>query len=126
MAQQKAGLSGPAFLTGQGIYNKKFLKPRKKGIIMRRKEGFTPLEINRIKKVQGARVKKQAKAVMCQSNLKQMGAAASMYTNDNDGYFQYGNWPPSPGATKTHRTRWTGAMEAAGWQNLKSLIAPLN
>ena len=111
---------------------------------MRSQRGFTPLEISRIKKVQGPRaaflsgftliellvviaiiallmailmpaltkVKKQAKTVMCQSNLKQMGSAAAMYTNDNDGYFQYGNWPPTPGATKTHRTHWASAWES--------------
>ncbi|MCU0914137.1 MAG: type II secretion system GspH family protein [Planctomycetes bacterium] len=33
------------------------------------------------------RVRKQAQAVTCQSNLKQMGLAFSMYTNDNNGYF---------------------------------------
>ncbi len=33
------------------------------------------------------RVKKQARGVACQSNLKQMGLAVSMYTGDNDGYF---------------------------------------
>jgi prepilin-type N-terminal cleavage/methylation domain-containing protein len=33
------------------------------------------------------RVRKQAQAVACQSNLKQMGLAFSMYTNDNNGYF---------------------------------------
>lgn len=33
------------------------------------------------------RVKKQARAVACQSNLKQMGLAFSMYAEDNDGYF---------------------------------------
>ena len=34
-----------------------------------------------------ARVRKQAKAVMCQSNLKQWGIIWSMYTGDHDGYF---------------------------------------
>jgi prepilin-type N-terminal cleavage/methylation domain-containing protein len=33
------------------------------------------------------RVRKQAQAVACQSNLKQMGLAFSMYTGDNNGYF---------------------------------------
>ncbi len=36
------------------------------------------------------RVKEQAKAVACQSNLKQWGIIFKMYTNDNDGYFQKG------------------------------------
>ena len=33
------------------------------------------------------RVRKQARAVACQSNLKQMGLTFSMYTEDNNGYF---------------------------------------
>jgi len=36
------------------------------------------------------RVRKQAKFVICQSNLKQLGIAFEMYTSDNDGYFQEG------------------------------------
>ena len=37
------------------------------------------------------RVRKQAMAVACQSNLKQWGLAFSMYVDDNDGYFIYGD-----------------------------------
>ena len=33
------------------------------------------------------RVRKQAKAVVCQSNLKQWGLCYTMYCDDNDGYF---------------------------------------
>jgi prepilin-type processing-associated H-X9-DG protein len=42
-----------------------------------------------------ARVREQAKAVLCQSNLKQMAAAFGMYTGDNEGYFPegYGGLP---------------------------------
>ncbi len=36
------------------------------------------------------RVRKQAKFVICQSNLKQLGNACEMYAGDNDGYFQEG------------------------------------
>jgi len=32
------------------------------------------------------RVKKQAKAVVCQSNLKQWGTIFAMYTDDNNGF----------------------------------------
>ena len=40
-----------------------------------------------------ARVRKQAKAAICQSNLKQWGTMASMYTGDNDGnFFQNLGW----------------------------------
>jgi prepilin-type N-terminal cleavage/methylation domain-containing protein len=43
------------------------------------------------------RVRKQAKAVVCQSNLKQWALIFGMYTEDNDGYFcegvgVYGLW----------------------------------
>jgi len=37
-----------------------------------------------------SRVRKQAKAVICQSNLKQWSLVFSMYTGDNDGYFMNG------------------------------------
>ncbi|MHC4540119.1 MAG: type II secretion system protein [Planctomycetota bacterium] len=33
------------------------------------------------------RVKKQAKTIMCQSNLKQWGSIFAMYTDDNNGFF---------------------------------------
>ncbi|MHC4912459.1 MAG: type II secretion system protein [Planctomycetota bacterium] len=39
-----------------------------------------------------ARVREQAKTVLCQSNLRQMGTAFDMYTTDNRGYFQQGYW----------------------------------
>jgi len=37
-----------------------------------------------------ARVRKQAKTVLCQTNLKQWGVCFSMYINDWDGYFPEG------------------------------------
>ena len=33
------------------------------------------------------RVRKQARAVICQSNLKQWGSIFAMYTDDNNGFF---------------------------------------
>ncbi|HUV67816.1 MAG TPA: prepilin-type N-terminal cleavage/methylation domain-containing protein, partial [Sedimentisphaerales bacterium] len=36
------------------------------------------------------RVKKQAKVVLCQSNLTQWGVLWSMYADDHDGYFSSG------------------------------------
>jgi prepilin-type N-terminal cleavage/methylation domain-containing protein len=42
-----------------------------------------------------ARVRKQAKVVICQSNLRQWGSIFSMYTADNDGSFQEG-WAINP------------------------------
>ena len=41
-----------------------------------------------------ARIRKQAKAVICQANLKQWGVIFSMYTGDNDSYFHPGPWFP--------------------------------
>lgn len=37
-----------------------------------------------------ARVRNQAKMVLCQSNLRQLATAFDMYTGDNRGYFQQG------------------------------------
>ncbi len=39
-----------------------------------------------------ARVRNQAKTVICQSNLKQWGAVFAMYTGDNDSSFNTGPW----------------------------------
>ena len=36
------------------------------------------------------RTRKQAKSVLCKSNLRQLGFAFSMYTNDNSGSFNSG------------------------------------
>jgi prepilin-type N-terminal cleavage/methylation domain-containing protein len=43
-----------------------------------------------------ARVRKQAKAVICQTNLKQLGACFAMYTDTWDGKFMRG-WTPKVG-----------------------------
>ncbi|MHC4068685.1 MAG: type II secretion system protein [Planctomycetota bacterium] len=43
-----------------------------------------------------ARVRKQAKDVICQSNLRQWGSIFAMYTADNDGSFQEG-WDQATG-----------------------------
>ena len=37
------------------------------------------------------RVKRQARAVACQSNLKQWATLFAIYVQDNDGYFAYGD-----------------------------------
>jgi prepilin-type N-terminal cleavage/methylation domain-containing protein len=37
------------------------------------------------------RVKKQAKSVACQTNLRQWALIFSMYMDENDGYFAYGD-----------------------------------
>ncbi len=55
-----------------------------------------------------ARVRKQAKAVICQSNLKQLGSAISMFTGDHDGFLNKGNCPRF---SKTHLDHWASAFE---------------
>lgn len=54
-----------------------------------------------------AKVRKQAKAVLCQSNLKQWSLVFSMYTGDNESYFGYG-WPSGYGKVPGdgHGHRW--------------------
>ena len=74
-------------------------------IIMNRQRAFTLVELLVVIAIIAllmsilmpslTRAKKQAKYVMCQSNLKQLGAAFAMYTGDNDGYFQKG-WGGTP------------------------------
>jgi prepilin-type N-terminal cleavage/methylation domain-containing protein/prepilin-type processing-associated H-X9-DG protein len=50
-----------------------------------------------------ARVRKQAKDVLCQGNLKQWGVCFTMYTDDYDGYFHEG---------------WFGAGPARHWMSV--------
>jgi prepilin-type processing-associated H-X9-DG protein len=40
-----------------------------------------------------ARVRRQAKALRCQANLRQWGQILAMYTQENDGYLPYGSTP---------------------------------
>jgi len=64
---------------------------------MRKKEAFTLIELLVVIAIIALlisilmpalqRVKKQAKAVACQSNLKQWGTIFTMYTGDNNGFF---------------------------------------
>jgi len=50
------------------------------------------------------RVKKQARAIVCRSNLNQYGLAARMYIDDSDGYFPYSfDWLYKDGG---RRCRW--------------------
>ena len=43
----------------------------------------------------GSGGRRRAKELLCQSNLRQWGAAFSMYTDNNNGYF----WNPMPRIT---------------------------
>jgi len=70
------------------------------GSVMNKKRGFTLVELLVVIAIIAllmsilmpalARVRKQAKVVICQSNLRQWGSIFSMYTADNDGSFQEG------------------------------------
>jgi prepilin-type N-terminal cleavage/methylation domain-containing protein len=80
---------------------------------MRVKKGFTLIELLVVIAIIALlmailmpalqRVRKQARGVACQSNLRQWGNMFAMYTNDNDGYFPerksggdgYGRWMDS-------------------------------
>jgi len=65
--------------------------------IMRKQKGFTLIELLVVIAIIALlmailmpalqRVRKQAKTVICQSNLKQWGAIFAMYTDDNNGFF---------------------------------------
>ena len=57
-----------------------------------------------------AKVKNQARAAACMSNLNQMGLAAHMYCNDNDSLFQLGNYSDATHAS-THFDHWASAWE---------------
>jgi prepilin-type N-terminal cleavage/methylation domain-containing protein/prepilin-type processing-associated H-X9-DG protein len=79
---------------------------------MSRRKGFTLIELLVVIAIIAllmailmpalAKVRKQAKAVTCQANLKQWGAVFSMYTGDNDGYFG----PQSTSAADKRGTKW--------------------
>ncbi|OHB67431.1 MAG: hypothetical protein A2Y77_12405 [Planctomycetes bacterium RBG_13_62_9] len=51
-----------------------------------------------------SRVKNQAKTIGCRANLKQWGLFFSMYTQDNNGYFQSGV------GSSTHANHWFSAL----------------
>jgi len=57
-----------------------------------------------------ARVRNQAKAVLCLSNLKQMGSAFAMYLDDNDNTFMK-NWTNMGGFKEVpHKRYWMEAL----------------
>jgi prepilin-type N-terminal cleavage/methylation domain-containing protein len=76
-------------------------KKRQKECNMSREKGFTLVELLVVIAIIAllmsilmpalARVRNQAKAVLCLSNLKQMGGAFAMYLDDNDNLFMK-NW----------------------------------
>ena len=74
-------------------------------MIMRKNKGFTLIELLVVIAIIALlmavlipslqRARKQAKAVLCQSNLRQWGLYFSLYTDDNDGRFHRG-WNYGP------------------------------
>ena len=52
-----------------------------------------------------AKVREQAKTVVCLSNLHQWGMIFGLYTNDNNGYFNRG-WGNCPERTRRIHLRW--------------------
>jgi prepilin-type N-terminal cleavage/methylation domain-containing protein len=56
------------------------------------------------------KVKKQAKMVLCQSNLKQMGVCFNMYANDWEGKFMHGWVPPQCEPPNPHKAYWMEAL----------------
>jgi prepilin-type N-terminal cleavage/methylation domain-containing protein len=63
------------------------------------------------------RVRKQARAVACQSNLKQMGLTFSMYAEDNNGYFH-----EEEGSESSHS--WVPAMRPYYSREPKIRVCP--
>jgi len=70
------------------------------------------------------RVKKQAKTVICQSNLKQWGIIWSMYVDDHDGYFSDGVFPGKP-VGWGERSQWIYALAPYGDTKGKIRLCPM-
>jgi prepilin-type N-terminal cleavage/methylation domain-containing protein/prepilin-type processing-associated H-X9-DG protein len=65
-----------------------------------------------------ARVKNQAKTIGCRANLKQWGLFFSMYTQDNNGYFESGV------GDSTHANHWFSALRPLYKNDHKILCCP--
>jgi prepilin-type N-terminal cleavage/methylation domain-containing protein len=93
---------------------------------MSRREGFTLVELLVVIAIIAllmsilmpalGRVRKQAKAVMCQANLKQWCIIFTAYTNDNDGYFhgELGRNEMQQGWVSALRPYYSGSGRAGG------------
>lgn len=68
------------------------------------------------------KAKKQAKAVVCQSNLRQWGAVCLMYTGDNGGYFMRGYTGPQ---TTKPGDMWIDAMRSCYSNEPKIRCCPI-
>jgi len=84
---------------------------------MRRVKGFTLIELLVVIAIIALllailvptlqRVRKQTKAIVCQSNLRQWGAIWATYTQDNDGYL--------PSRSQYHGRTWSPIMSPEVW-----------
>jgi prepilin-type N-terminal cleavage/methylation domain-containing protein len=99
-----------------------------KEFVMRKRTGFTLVELLVVIAIIAllmsilmpalARVRMQAKAVMCQSNLKQWGNIFCMYAEDNRGYF-----PGYDAGTKVAEHWWPVAL-LPYYRNLDLCVCP--
>ena len=71
------------------------------------------------------RVKKQAKAVVCQSNLTQWGVIWSMYADDHEGYFSSGFSMYAHNPSEGCRSQWIGALVPYGDTKGKIRFCPV-
>ena len=71
-----------------------------------------------------ARAKKQAKAVVCQLNLKQWGLSFEMYCDDNNGYFFNGQIGGNPDTAVTDNGRYWRAIMKPYSKNVKMWLCP--
>ncbi len=71
------------------------------------------------------RARKQAKAVICYSNLKQMGIAFGMYTGDNDGYFNEGFMGKPPCTSYKDDSNWWIDALKPYYQNNDVCLCPM-
>ncbi len=87
-----------------------------------------------------SKAREKARQISCTSNLKQLGLAMAMYTNDNDdmikGLYGAGYWtqntaiiPEEPNFKKEGDGQWHTCWSTAIWpyvQNVKSYVCPSN
>ena len=100
---------------------------------MRRDKGFTLIELLVVIAVIALlmailmpglqRVKRMARAVVCQSNLRQWGMWFSMYTQDNDDKF-FGGVNPKTGYSDS-RSMWPRAMQPYYMGSNDVLLCPM-
>jgi len=105
-----------------------------KGIEMGKDKGFTLIELLVVISIIAllmailmpalAKVRNQAKTVICQSNTKQFGLAFEMYTSTNNGFFGAGFATGAAGTPNTGGHRWPVTLESY-YENRKLLLCPM-